>query len=78
MITAGDRMVQLAGYGGAAGALLVSLAAGSTAGERMVARSTLGSETAAVHHMYDPPGGAGGRARQAGFMSNMGAFMTRV
>lgn len=81
MTAAGDRLVALAASSGPAGGLLVSLAAGSTSGERMVARSTLGSSTAAVHLMYDtggePPAPAAAW-RIAGFMSNLGAFMNRV
>ena len=79
MTTAAERLVSLAGTGGAAGTLLVSLAAGSTAGARMVTRSTLGSNTAAVHLMYDTGGEPLPPAafRQAGFMVNMGSFMGR-
>lgn len=57
MTTAGARLVRLAGAG-AAGLLwrrAARTAAAGNAGGLLVFRSTLGVNTAAVHHLYDPP-----------------------
>ena len=53
MTTAAERLVSLAGTGGAAGALLLAIGSGGTAGAALVNYSGLGSATAAVHLMTD-------------------------
>ena len=63
-MTAGERLVLLAGTGGSAAALLMLVSlAGSTAGDRLVSRSGLGTASAAAHLLADvmqPPVVAGG------------------
>ncbi len=48
-MTAAERLLQLAGITGTAGALLRSIGSGLTAGALLVSRSTLSSATAAAH-----------------------------
>jgi len=48
-MTAAERLLQLAGITGTAGALLASIGTGITAGAMLVSRSTLASATAAAH-----------------------------
>lgn len=48
-ISAGQRLLQLAGITGTAGALLRSIGTGLTAGALLVSRSTLVTATAAAH-----------------------------
>lgn len=52
-MTAAERLVALAGQSGAAGALLLLIGAGSTAGDALVNYSGLPTATAAVHLMTD-------------------------
>jgi hypothetical protein len=53
MITAGERLRQLAGSGGAAGALLLMIGSGATAGAALLNYSGLATGTAAEHLMVD-------------------------
>jgi hypothetical protein len=53
MTTAAERLVSLAGQSGAAGALLLAIGAGATAGEALADYSGLPTATAAVHLMTD-------------------------
>lgn len=62
-MTAGDRLVALAGPG-AAGTLLASIGAGTTASSRLVAFSGLASATAAVHLLHEAAGDWLVRARR--------------
>lgn len=48
-MTAGDRLVALAGSGGVAGTLLLLIGSGATAGEALVNYSSLATGTAAEH-----------------------------
>ena len=79
MTTAGARLVFLSGGAPrSAGERLAGLAAGVTAGQILVARSGLGSATAAVHLMYDPaPPADPGADRFVGFIVNLGRMMGR-
>jgi hypothetical protein len=64
MTTAGERLRQLAGSGGSAGALLLMISSGATAGSALVAYSGLPVGSAADHLMADMarpwPGGTFG------------------
>lgn len=55
-MTAGERLVELAGTGGTAGVLLLLIGTGGTAGAALVDYSRLPSATAAVHLMTDRTG----------------------
>ena len=79
-MTAAERLVLLSGGAGlSAGARLHAIAAGATAGAKLVARSGLTSATAGVHMMYDvvsPPGAGATRPRP--MMVYPGAMMSRM
>lgn len=77
-MTAGERLVALSGGGSlSAGARLVLLGAGSTAGARLVARSGLPTATAAVHLMYDPVAPSTGETHDSPLIVTVGRLMTR-
>lgn len=52
-MTAGERLVALAGAGGMAGALLLLIGSGATAGAALVDYSGLAAATAAEHLLAD-------------------------
>lgn len=56
-MTAGDRLVALAGASGTAGTLLLLIGSGATAGAALVNYSGLPTATAAVHLMTDRANG---------------------
>jgi hypothetical protein len=69
MTTAGERLRQLAGSGGAAGALLLMIGSGATAGAALVAYSGLTAGSAAAHllaeHAVSPAPSLGGHGLYA-------------
>lgn len=62
MITAGERLRQLAGRDGAAGSLLLAIGAGATAGAILAGRSGLGSAAAWRHLLAEAPAEAAANA----------------
>jgi hypothetical protein len=76
-MTAGERLSSLAGTSGTAGALLMMIGTGTTAGEYLVSYSGLGFSTAAASLLFDrpvapsgfPSGGAGGAGSGKVWMS---------
>lgn len=63
MTTAAERLVALAGRGGAAAALLLTIGSGATAGEALVNYSGLPSATAAQHLLADRDRRVAGRGQ---------------
>lgn len=64
-MTAAERLLSLAGASGTAGALLLAIGSGVTAGEALVDYSGLSSATAsahllAAHAVVEPPASSGG------------------
>jgi hypothetical protein len=52
-VTAGERLVALAGHSGTAGALLLAIGSGATAGAALVNYSRLSSATAGEHLLVE-------------------------
>lgn len=75
-MTAGERLLQLAGQAGAAGALLLLIGSGANAGAALVDYSGLATDTAAEHLLAEriAIGGAGQRKREEELWKNLPEF----